>query len=101
MNYQAFALAKGKILIRLENILDKFDNNAVTKSVNLTSFAKQFWAQANNGAQAPSPKMKETLLDGVKEKFKTEWFAQKSQQEAFDNVQLAPQAIRSFVIDYN
>jgi hypothetical protein len=42
-------------------------------------FARQFWSQANNNAAAPTPKIKETLIDGVKEKFKTEWFAQTSQ----------------------
>ena len=101
IEYQAFPLSKGKILVRLENLQDKFDSTAAPSTVNLVTFAKQFWSQANGGSQSPIPKISETLHDGVVDKFKTEWFAQKNQQKSFENVKMLPMGIRSFVIDYN
>ena len=42
--YQLFPLAKNKVLIRLENLLDKFDiTNSETKYFDLVTFAKELW----------------------------------------------------------
>jgi hypothetical protein len=73
--YEAYPMAKGKILIRLTNLDNSFDGTPSSKKVNLVQFAQQMWESVNTG-QAPKPHIKEMMLDGVKEMFKTEWFAQ-------------------------
>ena len=99
VQYQAFPLQKGQILVRVENIQDRFDKAAASKTVNLASFAKNFWSLANNGSDAPTPKIRETMLDGVKDKLKKEWYSQK--KDSFEEVELSPMGIKSFVIDFN
>ena len=45
--YQAFPISRNKIMIRLENLLDRFDiTNSDTKFIDLTNFAKEFWVQS-------------------------------------------------------
>lgn len=42
--YQLFPLAKSKVLVRLENLLDKFDvTNSETKYFDIVTFAKELW----------------------------------------------------------
>jgi hypothetical protein len=48
-NYQAFPVGKGKVLLRLENILDKFDSKASTRYFDLVTFSKALWTEANDG----------------------------------------------------
>ena len=39
-----FPLAKNKVLVRLENLLDKFDGtNSETKYFDMVTFAKDLW----------------------------------------------------------
>lgn len=64
-NYQAFPVGKGKILVRLENILDKFDNKASTRYFDLVTFSKALWTEANDGKASPTPKIEEMTISGV------------------------------------
>ena len=64
-NYQAFPLGKGKILVRLENILDKFDAKASTRYFDLVTFSKALWTEANDGKASPTPKIEEMSISGV------------------------------------
>lgn len=42
--YQMFPLAKNKVLVRLENLLDKFDvTNSETKYFDMVTFSKELW----------------------------------------------------------
>jgi len=42
--YQLFPLAKNKVLVRLENLLDRFDiTNSETKYFDMVTFAKELW----------------------------------------------------------
>ena len=43
---------KNKILVRLENLADRFDvsNQDQVKYVNLMKFAKNFWQESNPGS---------------------------------------------------
>jgi len=58
-------VGKGKILVRLENILDKFDNKASTRYFDLVTFSKALWTEANDGKSAPTPKIEEMTISGV------------------------------------
>ena len=51
LQYQAFPLAKNKILVRFENLADRFDveTSLAIKYVDVRRFARQFYQQSNNG----------------------------------------------------
>jgi hypothetical protein len=49
ISYQAYPLGKKRILVRFENILDRFDvSNSDTKYVDLIKFAQDFWKDAQS-----------------------------------------------------
>lgn len=51
VSYQAYPLGKKKILVRFENILDRFDvSNSETKYIDLINFAKDFWYDSQPSA---------------------------------------------------
>jgi len=54
------------MLIRLENIQDKFDgpNSATTKFFDLVAYSKGMWSEVNKGV-APTPKIEEMSISGV------------------------------------
>jgi len=44
--YQTYPLARGKVLVRLENLLDRFDaTNSETKFVDLMDLSRQLWVK--------------------------------------------------------
>ena len=45
--YVAFPLEKNKILVRIQNIGDKFDKKATIISLNIKQFAYDFYFEAN------------------------------------------------------
>jgi len=48
LTFHTFPLAKNKILLRIENIADKFDYNiSKVNVVDIKSFAQQFYKEAN------------------------------------------------------
>ena len=51
--YRAFPLARNKILVRFENIADRFDGKmaAETRYIDMQSFATQFLQDANKGVK--------------------------------------------------
>ena len=45
--FQAFPLGKQKVLFRIENLDDKFDNPRMeSQNINLEDYVKRFWIQA-------------------------------------------------------
>ena len=53
LTYHVHPLDKNKILVRIENLADRFDanidNSTQVKYVDLMKFAKNFWQEANPG----------------------------------------------------
>jgi len=49
MIYRAFPIKKNKILVRMENMADKFDSRSafVNRFINIKKFANDFYAEAN------------------------------------------------------
>ena len=70
---QIFPQGKQQVLIRLENLQDKFDTgSAETKYINMIEFSKDLWfsanptlLQSNATISAPEPVITETTLTGV------------------------------------
>jgi len=76
---QVFPQGKQEVLVRFENLLDKYDTtNSETKYINLVEFAKDLWLQANpaplqsnptdantTSLSSPEPTITETTLTGV------------------------------------
>jgi len=49
MIYKAFPIKRNQILVRFENIADKFDSKTayVNRLIDIKQFAKEFYAEAN------------------------------------------------------
>lgn len=117
--YQLFPLAKNKVLLRLENLLDKFDiTNSETKYFDLVTFSKELWYHSQLSSKGiknqPQAHIQEMSLSGAspfeKSRQTLKWNADKDCKsnivDTFDKnslrgVALSPQSIRTFVIDYN
>ena len=68
--YQAYPVGRNKILLRIENLLDRFDlTNSDTKFIDLINFSKEFWFQAQSaegkGDHFPVPSIQEMTVDGT------------------------------------
>lgn len=115
---QVFPNGKQQVLLRVENLQDKFDvNNAEVKYIDLIEFSKDIWLQANQGngtVTAPEPVITETTLTGAelvedavvsKETLKGKLtVVQKNKgsddQNGMSGVALDPQTIRTFTIQF-
>lgn len=110
--YQAFPAEKGKVFIRLENLLDDFDNHTDTKYVNLVDLSKWMWWEGQSmheeGLKVPTPEIKEVNNDGsaLSEKSSHGWsgITTKAYQKdinGYKGVALEPMRIRSFIVDFS
>jgi len=68
--YQLFPLAKNKVLVRLENLLDKFDiTNSETKYFDMVTFAKELWYHSQLSSKGltsqPQAYIQEMSLSGA------------------------------------
>jgi hypothetical protein len=124
---QVFPQGHQQVLVRFENLLDKFDaTNSDTKSINLVEFAKDLWLSANpasqgsstdpNGSQptAPEPMITEMTLTGaepieqaaqLKQTLKgklavTQHDKGADDKNGFLGIALDPQSIRTFSIKF-
>jgi len=68
--YQMFPLAKNKVLVRLENLLDKFDiTNSDTKYFDMVTSSKELWYHSQLSSKGirdqPQAHIIEMSLDGA------------------------------------
>ena len=96
-------LAKNKVMLRLQNLDDKFDTNSGSVNISLTQYAQQMWKEANPEATTvPSADIIETSVTGnIKvedmEKRRINWMTKTSKTKKelpsldLDNVTLLPQ----------
>ena len=57
-------LAKEKLLFRIENLMDPFDKDAETVSVNITAITSDLWINANPGVERPPNSLEEMSVTG-------------------------------------
>lgn len=118
---EMFPVARNVILVRFENLADKFDGpinkstpNDTTYSIDVKAFATVLWTKINPGAFLNDLNIMETTLTG-NQNYKT-MMANKVQWRGLDDanvtapvdpqdqpgfvVALQPQRIRTFVIEY-
>ena len=64
--YHAYPLGKNKIMVRLENTADKFDDpSAKVTFIDLLKFAQNFYLEANPGMEkVPDINIRELTLSG-------------------------------------
>ena len=120
LQYQAFPLGKNKIMVRFENLADKFDIDTAfsIKYFDVKKFTTQFYQQANNGVLPRWTTIDEVNLSGniliseLKKLNTYEWKGDddgamlnqpvnKGPKDHGDEKALEPQRIRTFVISYN
>lgn len=115
---QVFPQGKQQVLLRVENLQDKFDSaNTDVKYINLIEFSKDLWLSANQGnatASVPEPVITETTLTGVelvedaavsKESLKGKLTQIQSNrgsddQNGMSGIALDPQSIRTFTVQF-
>lgn len=83
MIYKAFPLKRNQILVRFENIADKFDSKTayVNRLLDIKQFAKEFYAEANymsatdklSMSRIPAISYEEVNLNGITTKEKDEY----------------------------
>jgi hypothetical protein len=66
---QIFPHGRQQVLLRVENLQDKFDvNNAGVKYIDLVEFSRDLWLSANQGnanTKSPEPVITEMTLTGM------------------------------------
>lgn len=115
---QIFPHGRQQVLLRVENLQDKFDvNNAGVKYIDLVEFSKDLWLSANQGnanAKSPEPVITEMTLTGMelvedaaisKETLKGKLtVSQKNRgsddQNGMQGVAMDPQSIRTFIVQF-
>jgi len=125
MIYKAFPLKRNQILVRFENIADKFDSKTayVNRLIDVKQFAKEFYAEANqidtidklSLSKVPEITYQEMNLNGMTTVNKAEdeykWKGDddkvalaeqvnKKIDDKGDVKSFVPQSMRSFVITY-
>jgi len=111
-------MAKNKILVRIENLLDKFDfthkESKPSRSLNIMKFATDFYKNANQKELPCTVTIQEVSPSAVPLRNKHTWKAKTQESEsqvntaqtdtsASDDKDLrvfGPQAIRTFLISY-
>jgi len=121
MVYRAFPIKRNQILVRFENIADKFDSKTayVSRLIDVRQFAKEFYAEANSLSNASLSKVPEITyaeldLNGVNVKSDDEFrwkgdddkmalveLVNKRIDDKGDTKAFIPQSIRSFKITYH
>lgn len=124
LTYHTFPLGLNKILVRFENLADRFDHlQSDTKYINVKQFASQFYKEANplSKKNPPIARIQETTIDhsqtqaeldkkkakfkwageGDKESGVTQIMKKPADKNALTEIAMEPQRIRTFVIDYS
>lgn len=116
--YVAFPLAKNEILVRFENLMDKFDVDATALSVDIEKFALDFYFASNGQIKEPMVSVQEmdltnNMLASEAEKVRSyDWKGEDDATFDFSQLEkpadvspsvftLEPQRIRTFRIQYH
>lgn len=113
---QIFPHGRQQVLLRVENLQDKFDvNNAGVKYIDLVEFSRDLWLSANQGnanTKSPEPVITEMTLTGMelvedaaisKETLKGKLTVSQKDHGSDDQngmlgVAMDPQSIRTFIV---
>ena len=114
--YKLFPVAKDQVIVRIENLADRFDKSSEVSFLNVDKLAKDLYFEVN-GKQADSVQIEEvsvqgTLLEkdrlkntfkwtGVDDGTQLEFSKRPEDQDGFKGVAMEPQRIRSFKLTYN
>jgi len=117
--YVVFPLAKNEILVRFENLQDKFDLNTTVLNVDIQKFALDFFYASNGAVKEPMVSIKEmdlsnNMLSSEAEQVRNsyKWKGEDDQTVDFSHLEkpvdaspsvfaLEPQRMRSFQIQYH
>ena len=114
--YKLFPVAKDQVILRIENLADRFDKSSEVSFLNVDKLAKDLYFEVN-GKQADSVQIEEvsvqgTLLEkdrlkntfkwtGVDDGTQLEFSKRPDDQDGFKGVAMEPQRIRNFKLTYN
>ena len=114
--YKLFPVAKDQVILRIENLADRFDKSSEVSFLNVDKLAKDLYFEVN-GKQADSVLIEEvsvqgTLLEkdrlkntfkwtGVDDGTQLEFSKRPDDQDGFKGVAMEPQRIRNFKLTYN
>mgnify|MGYP006090457833 CR=1 FL=1 len=124
MVYKAFPVKRNQILVRFENLADKFDSKTayVSRLIDVKQFAREFYAEANymrsldnaSLSKVPNITYEEVNLNGLTPKADDDYTwkgdddkvalveaVNKKIEDQGDTKAFVPQSIRSFVITYH
>ena len=116
--YRLLPFAKNQILVRFENLADRFDSHSnETSYINLKEFADNIFADVNAGTKPQSVIIEEVSLQGNQPledlvKHTPKWESTEDgsnlpfskapeDKNGFEGIALEPQRLRSFVLSYN
>lgn len=92
--------AKNQILIRFENLADKFDKNSTSITVDVWKFANDLYEQIN-GEKPFALKVQETWLGGINVPQVSNKGGGRLIQAGKVMATLAPQEIKTYTLKYN
>ena len=114
--FKLFPVAKDQVILRTENLADRFDKSSEVSFINIDKLAKDLYFEVN-GKQPDSLQIEEvsvqgTLLEkdrlkntfkwtGVDDGTQLEFSKRPEDQDGFKGVAMEPQRIRSFKLTYN
>lgn len=98
--FQVYSEYLSQVLVRFENLADKFDRNATTVDLDVWKFANELYEQIN-GEKPFALKVQETYLGGIAIPQPSNKKGGRLIQAGKVMAKIAPQEIKSYTLTYN